>query len=211
MVSRCRVKICGITSVADAESAVRAGTDAIGLVFYPPSPRHVEPDRAAEIVGSLPPFVTPVGVFVDQPVDEIRALCQRVCLPVAQVHGELSPSGIHQLREDVRVVAGLRLSSAGELSRWRSLGPADAFLFDTHVPGELPGGTGRAFPWEWLETGDRPPVTILAGGLRPDNVAEAITRVRPFAVDVSSGVESQPGKKSLALLEAFLAAVRSVS
>lgn len=206
--SRCRVKICGITRRQDAEAAADAGADAIGLVFYPPSPRHVELEVATEIVGSLPPFVVPVGVFVDRPTEEILTTCREAGLVLAQVHGALDPSQIRSLRRHIGVVAALRLAKPADLARWRELGSPDAVLFDAHVPGGLPGGTGTAFPWEWLATEDRPKRTILAGGLCPENVAQAIAKVRPFAVDVSSGVETAPGEKSIERIEAFLAAVR---
>lgn len=207
--TRCRVKICGITHREDAEAAVEAGADALGFVFYAPSPRNVEVEAAARLVAALPPFVTPVGVFVDRPGEEIREICRRTGCSVAQIHGAITPELIVNLRRELRVIAALRLTGPEDLPRWRRLGAADAFLFDTHVPGALPGGTGRSFPWEWLSTEDRPARTILAGGLQPENVAEAIARARPFAVDVSSGVEATPGRKSLERIQAFLTAVRS--
>ncbi|MEQ8765417.1 MAG: phosphoribosylanthranilate isomerase, partial [Planctomycetota bacterium] len=176
---------------------------------YPPSPRHVEVEMARAIVESLPPFVTPVGVFVDPAPEDIRTICRAARIPVAQIHGAVDADLVAELRQTLKVVVGLRLSCAEDLNHWQALRAADAFLFDTNLPGGLPGGTGQTFPWEWLASESRPERMILAGGLSPENVGEAIRQVQPWGVDVSSGVEETPGVKSAAKIRAFLAAARA--
>jgi phosphoribosylanthranilate isomerase len=200
-----RVKICGITSEADAQAAVTAGADALGFVFYEQSPRHVTPARAAEIMAALPPFVTRVGVFVNPTVDLVRAAVG-AGIQVLQLHGEESPDFCRQ--QTVPVIKGFRLRDELSLLTCRDY-QGLPWLLDSYVAGQ-PGGTGAVFNWDLaLKAKASNPLILLAGGLTPDNVAEAIRRVRPYAVDVSSGVETAPGKKDGARMRAFVAAARA--
>jgi indole-3-glycerol phosphate synthase/phosphoribosylanthranilate isomerase len=207
---RVAVKICGITSVEDAVMAVAAGADAVGLVFWPGSPRAVDVATARAIAAALPPFVLRVGVFVDAPPEEMRRVADEVGLDMVQLHGSEPPEAVSRAPrravKAVRVGPGFRPEEA-----LRYDGAAAALLLDTRVDGDgRPGGTGRTFDWSLVR-----PVregtssfVILAGGLTPENVGEAIAAVRPDAVDVSSGVESAPGKKDPAKVRAFIEAVR---
>lgn len=203
--SAVRSKICGITRVEDALAAVAAGADAIGLVFYAPSLRAVSLGRAQEILRALPPFVTTVGLFVDAARDEVEALLEALPLDLLQFHGDETPADCEGFgrpyMKALRVRPGLDLHAQARL-----YAGAQALLLDTFVPG-VPGGTGEAFDWDLVPHDLAKPV-VLAGGLTPDNVGEAIRRVRPFAVDVSGGVEQARGVKDAAMIEAFIRAVR---
>jgi phosphoribosylanthranilate isomerase len=204
---RTRVKICGITRVEDALAAARAGADAIGLVFYAPSPRAVTAAQAREIVRALPPFVTPVGLFVDAAIEDVRAVLEAVPLSLLQFHGNETP-------EDCRAcgkpyIKAIRLREGDDLAaRARSYDDAAAILADAYLEG-VPGGTGRTLDWSRLPSRLARPL-ILAGGLAPDNVAAAVARVWPFAVDVSGGVEAAPGVKDAAKIAAFMRGVNGV-
>ena len=190
--ARTRVKICGITSPADAEAAVAAGADAIGLVFYPPSPCRVDINTAAEIAGRVAPFVSCVGVFVDAGQDHIRRVLDRVALDTLQFHGQESEQSCSLY--DKPYIKAVRMSETVDLSdEARACPGAGALLLDTYVKGN-PGGTGRCFDWGRIPA-QRAKRIILAGGLNVSNVRQAVARVRPYAVDVSGGVESRPGKK----------------
>src|ERR671937_2100714 len=184
------VKICGITRIEDAEAAVDAGANAIGLVFWPNSPRFVDPYRARAIVAALPPFVTAVGLFVNQPAEYINAVASLARLGAIQLHGDERPDSIARLHRPV--VKAVSLSSDPDPARhW----PASVtLLIDAHDP-ERRGGTGRTIDWRAAAAIAGRRRTILAGGLTPENVAEAVARVRPFGIDVSSGVEKAPGVK----------------
>jgi phosphoribosylanthranilate isomerase len=203
---RTRVKICGITSVADGLAAARQGADAIGLIFHPPSPRRVTLGRAAEIAAGLPPFVARVAVFVNpspEHVAEVVAACRPSLL---QFHGEETPVfcrsfGIPYLRA-VRVRSGVDL-----LESLAAYEDAAGWLLDAYRD-DLYGGTGEAFDWNLIPQRLARPV-ILSGGLDAQNVGEAVRRVRPWAVDVSSGVESAKGVKDERLIAAFIAGVRN--
>lgn len=200
-----RSKICGITRVEDALAAVEAGADAIGLVFYPPSPRAVSLDQARAILRALPPFVTTVGLFVDATRCELSELLEVLPLDLLQFHGDESPAeceGYHRpYMKALRVRPELDLQAQARL-----YAGAQALLLDAYVPG-IPGGTGESFDWDLVPQSLSKPV-VLAGGLTPDNVAEAIRRVRPYAVDVSGGVEQSKGIKDADKVEAFIRAVR---
>jgi phosphoribosylanthranilate isomerase len=210
--SRIRVKICGVTTIDDVHSAADAGADAIGLNFHAPSPRFVDPRAAAPLIRALPPFLSPVGVFVEQPVRQICALAYQLGLQAVQWVGREPPL------EDTYpfgLISAFRVQQANDLDfirayvdRMRASGRAPAgVLIDAHVPGQY-GGTGRSAPWELL-AGYVPGVPlILAGGLTPENVAEAIRIVRPYGVDVASGVESSPGRKDPKKVRQFVEAVR---
>lgn len=198
-----RVKICGITSIEDALAAVDSGADALGFVFYDRSPRKVAPEAAAEIVAALPPFVTKVGVFVDSPlemIDEIVSFCK---LDSVQLHGQESPEFCRALFP--RVVKAFRVNGYGtvdEVGKYR----AAAYLLDAYHPA-IVGGTGETFDWEIARTIGATRRVILAGGLNAANVRQAIATVKPYGVDVSTGVESSPGKKDAELVRAFIKAV----
>lgn len=202
---RTRVKVCGITSVEDALSAIEAGVDALGFVFYPPSPRFIEPRKARSIVLSLPPFVVPVGVFVNEPPHKVIDIANETGLFVVQLHGDEPPDYIEKL-PPLKIIKTIRVSEASELKSAQSY-DVSAILLDTRVEG-LWGGTGKPFDWSLASQSSKQ--TILAGGLNPENVATAIRIARPHAVDVSTGVEVRPGKKSPELIRAFLSAVRSI-
>ncbi len=200
-----RVKICGITSVEDAQAAVRAGADALGFVFVPGTPRHISADAAANIIAGLPPFVVPVGVFLDQSAEEIVAAVSRCRLQVVHLHGSEPPELSRRI--PAPGIKARRIRGREDLAplAWY---PARAFLLDAYVEGK-PGGTGTAFPWELaVGAASRAPI-VLAGGLTPENVAEAVRRIRPYGVDVSSGVERAPGRKDHRKMEEFIAHVRS--
>ena len=198
---RTRVKICGITRVEDALAAAAAGVDAIGLVFAEASPRCVSADRARAIAAALPPFVTVVGLFVDAPAARIREVLGQLPLDLLQFHGRESPEECRQFGRPyiraVRMVPGVDL--AAEARRYAQ---AAGLLLDAYDP-QLAGGTGATFDWARVPPDIGKPV-ILAGGLTPENVARAIQAVRPYAVDVSSGVEQGKGIKDAAKIAAFI-------
>jgi phosphoribosylanthranilate isomerase len=205
-----RVKICGITSAEDGLTAARAGADAIGLVFWPRSPRHVGLDQARAISRAVPPFVLRVGVFVDAGADEIARAAGAARLDVAQLHGSEPPEAFDALC--VRGIKALRVGPGFDpADAVRYEGKAAGLLLDTHAK-SAPGGTGETFDWT-LARELRPRVSylVLAGGLTPENVGRAIAEVRPDAVDVSSGVESAPGRKDADKVRAFIEAVRSAA
>lgn len=204
------VKICGITNLADARLAAGAGTDLIGFIFYPPSPRNVSEEQVREIVrgirsgagvsGSDAQFV---GVFVDQPVQEVARIMDFCSLDYAQLHGKESPQESAALTGmGYCAIKAFRVRDAASLARIGDY-QAAAYLLDTYVPGAA-GGTGRRFDWTLaLEAQSQGPI-ILAGGLNPDNVGEGVRTVRPWGVDVSSGVEAQPGRKDPEKVRRFI-------
>ena len=200
-----RVKICGITHLEDAEHAVELGAAALGFNFYPPSPRYVAPSAAVEIIRQLPPFVMPVGVFADETLAEhVATVAREAGVAAVQLHGPGLPTmngPLGGFPVILAVAVGKDFRPEG-LSRFR----ASAFLLDTVDPNLL-GGTGKTFDWSLAREAKHFGTLILAGGLTPENVAQAIREVRPYAVDVASGVESAPGVKDAAKLRAFFAAV----
>jgi phosphoribosylanthranilate isomerase len=208
--STTRIKICGLTSVEDAERAVSAGADAMGLVFYPKSPRYIEPDRAAVIARSVGPFVTTVGLFVDATHAEIESVLSKVPLQLLQFHGSESPcfcaSFGRPFIKAIRMAEGIDVPA---IEKAYADSGALGLLLDSYSPA-APGGTGEVFAWERIPEVRRLPL-ILAGGLMPENVAAAVRQVRPYAVDVSSGVETAPGRKDSARIAAFVRAARSAS
>ena len=203
--SRTRVKICGITREQDLADAVRCGADALGLVFYPPSPRYLDDDRAALLARRAPPFVTLVGLFVNEDAAVVRRIISSVPLQLLQFHGEEDAAYCAQFGlpyiKAARVRPGLDL-----LEYAASFPDARGLLLDAHVDGY--GGGGRTFDWGLIPQGLPQPV-ILSGGLHAGNVAAAIEAVRPWAVDVSSGVELAGGVKDVQKIAEFVAGVRS--
>jgi len=199
-----RVKICGITSTEDAAMAVEAGADALGFVFVPGTPRCVHPEAAERIVGALPPFVTPVGVFVDQPLEDVLRIAARCNLQAVQLHGDEPEE--YSRRIPLRVIKALRVRNAESL-RILPTYPAHAFLLDAFVEGQA-GGTGISISWDLAVRAKVHAPIILSGGLRPDTVGLAVLRVRPYGVDASSGVEVRPGRKDHQKVREFIAAVR---
>jgi len=216
--TRTRIKICGITRVPDGVAAADAGADAIGLVFWSGTPRFVEIGRAREIADAIPPFVTKVGLFVDPSASDVEAVLDAVPLDVVQFHGTEPPdlcraSGRPYLK-------AIHMKDGVDLIEYAALyEDASGFVFDSYWPGDLPGGTGRAFDWSRLSKAVQaklPAPVILSGGLDPGNVGEAIRAVRPWAVDVSSGVEergpdgkARRGLKDAARIAAFIEGVRN--
>ncbi|MCY7263999.1 MULTISPECIES: phosphoribosylanthranilate isomerase [Pseudomonas] len=203
--SAVRSKICGITRIEDALAAVAAGADAIGLVFYAKSPRAVSVQQARAIIAALPPFVTTVGLFVNASRCELGEILDAVPLDLLQFHGDESAAdceGYHR-----PYIKALRVKAGDDVAAACLAYPrASGILLDTYVEG-VPGGTGEAFDWSLVPQGLSKPI-ILAGGLSAQNVAEAIARVRPYAVDVSGGVEQSKGIKDPAKIQAFMQAVR---
>jgi phosphoribosylanthranilate isomerase len=199
-----RVKICGITSAEDALAAVEAGADALGFVFVPGTPRLVHPETAERIVADLPPFVTAVGVFVDQPLEEVLRIAARCNLQAVQLHGD-EPEAFSR-RIPLKVIKAVRVREAPDL-RPIATYPAHAFLLDAFVEG-LAGGTGTPISWDLAVQAKGHAPIILSGGLRPETVGLAVRRVRPYGVDVSSGVEMRPGRKDHQKVREFIAAVR---
>jgi len=200
------VKICGITRLEDAEAAVAAGASAIGFIFWPKSPRFIDPHRARAIAARLPAFVTPVGVFVDQPLDYVNGVASLVRLGAVQLHGDETPQFASQL--SAPIMKALPLSTIGErdLAVW----PDETMvLLDVHDPVKR-GGTGRTIDWDAAAAISARRRIVLAGGLTPENVADAVARVRPFGIDVSSGVEVSPGVKDHRRVRALFEALHGI-
>jgi phosphoribosylanthranilate isomerase len=198
-----RVKICGITTAEDAAAAVEAGADALGFVFAPGSPRLVRPEAVERIARDLPPFVTAVGVFADQPLEEILRIVGRCALQAVQLHGD-EPETFGR-RIPIRVIKAIRVRDARDLAPIGTY-PAHAFLLDAFVEGKA-GGTGTTISWDLAREAKGTVPIILSGGLRPETVAQAVRTVRPYGVDVSSGVEVSPGQKDHKKVREFIAAV----
>ncbi len=191
-----RVKICGITSVEDAKAAIKCGAWALGFIFYKKSPRYIGPYKAKKIIDALPPFVTPVGVFVDQKEGAVKEILKFCGIRTAQFHGNETPAYCKRFAKDYTVIKAFRVGATLDENVLKSY-EVHAFLLDTFVEGE-PGGTGKTFNWDLARHAKSLNVPIiLSGGLHYNNVIEAISAVGPYAVDVSSGVEvdNQPGKK----------------
>ena len=203
-----KIKICGITNPADALAAAAAGADALGFMFYEPSPRWVPPETAARITRQLPPFIARVGVFVDASEDFIRRAIAECGLDALQFHGSEPPEFCRRFhRAAIKAIRVRDLDSLAVLPSYDT----SAWLLDSYVPGQS-GGTGRRFNWELAGEAKKLGCPILlAGGLAPENIAEAVRAVRPYGVDVSSGVESAPGRKDPAKLRAFIQAARSAA
>ena len=199
---RTRIKICGVTDPDDLQLAVSLGVDAIGFNMFAPSPRYVEVETARVLVEALPPFVSAVGLFVNEAADVVAEICSELPFDILQFHGDEDNKFCRQFGKPFIKV--LRISSIDDFAKVDDFPDADGFLFDAHVEG-LYGGTGQQIDGALLEA--LPDNSILAGGLNAENVAAAITRFKPFAVDVSSGVEASPGRKDVDKMAGFFNAV----
>lgn len=202
-----KIKICGITNLEDALYATECGADSLGFNFYKKSPRSIEPRKAAEIIAQLPPFVMPVGVFVNEHEDTIREIHQSTCIQAVQLHGDESPEFCQ--RFGGRVIKAFQIrdkESLKTMAHYR----VGAFLLDSYRKG-VRGGTGTAFDWHLAVVAKTFGKIILAGGLTPENAAEAVKLVQPYAVDIASGVEREPGLKDHAKVKKFIAEVRRAS
>ncbi len=199
--TRTRIKICGITRLEDAQAAIDAGADALGFVFYPPSPRAVTVEQAADIIRQLPPLISTVGLFVNASAAEVAHIADQAKLDVLQFHGDESPefcaSFSRPYFKALRMKPGLDV--AEQANRYPD---ARAILLDAYRPG-VPGGTGEAFDWELIPQ-DFPGYLILAGGLTPANIRNAVAQVKPYAVDVSGGVEAEKGVKDSQKIDLFI-------
>ena len=207
MRARTRIKICGMTDLAEVRHAVAAGVDALGFIFAKASPRYIDPERARGIISTLPPFVAAVGVFVNEEAERVAEIAQYCRLSVIQLHGAESPGYCRRLQTRVvkafQVHAGL---TAMDLQPYEEV--VSGFLLDTYDKKQA-GGTGKTFDWSLLRKLQPGKPVILAGGLGPANVARAIAEVRPFAVDVNSAIETEPGRKDPVLISRLVEAVAS--
>lgn len=199
-----KIKVCGMTRLDDALMAVDCGADAVGFIFYKKSPRHVNETTVKKIVAHLPPFVNRVGVFVNETAERINRLIEVCRLDTVQLHGDESPAFCNKIK--ISVVKAFRMKNAdtlASLSKYR----VNGFLLDAFDEAQF-GGTGQTFNWQWARGARKYGPVILAGGLTPANVADAVRRVQPYGVDVCSGVEKSPGKKDPKKIKAFFKAVR---
>lgn len=201
-----KIKICGITNLDDALAAVEFGADALGFVFVPNTPRYIKPEDAANITAALPPFVTVVGVFGNDKRERIEGIVNQCKLGVVQLHGSESPDFCTSLNR--KVIKAFRVKDENSLVDLPKY-TVSAYLLDTYVKGQM-GGTGAVFNWELACAAQQYGRIILAGGLTPENVTKAVQQVRPYGVDVSSGVEAKPGRKSHDKLRDFIKAVRNL-
>jgi phosphoribosylanthranilate isomerase len=202
-----RVKICGITNAADALAAVEAGANLLGFNFYEKSARYLTESAAAKIRAQLPENVESVGIFVNASAADIAALCNSLKLHAAQLHGDEPPEAVAELARSVPVIKAFRVEPEFSLKTLDEYGDAFAFLFDAATAGQY-GGTGRATDWDVARRAAKDHRIILAGGLKVENVAAAVRIVRPYGIDVASGVESKPGKKDHGRLREFIQEVR---
>jgi len=202
------VKICGITNIDDAQAAVDAGADALGFVFYPPSPRYVTPEQAGQIIQGLPPFVTTVGLFVDVALDTVNDMATHCGLDRVQLHGCETPEFCRQVTRPV--IKAIRIRNAQSLTPVPDY-KVSAYLLDAYVEGALPGGTGASFAWELAAQAKPYGPVILAGGLTPENIAAAVAQICPYGVDVSTGVERTPGIKDHHKVRQFIARAKAAA
>jgi len=208
---RTRIKMCGLTRLKDVTAGIEAGLDALGFVFYKKSPRNIEPDFVRDIIKKMPPFIDCVGVFVNRELDEVAEIVKYCGLSHAQLHGTESPKfceRIERFASPCRVIKAFRV---GDDSKREEFSPYNevthGFLLDTYVKGNA-GGTGETFNWEIIQQLHLQRPLILAGGLTLDNIDAALSSVRPFAVDVNSGVESEPGIKDYQKIQEFVRKIR---
>jgi phosphoribosylanthranilate isomerase len=207
---RTRVKMCGTTRLEDALFAVKQGIDALGFIFFEKSPRNIDRDRAGQIIAELPPFVDRVGVFVNAPIEKVLTGA-KTGLSALQLHGTESVEYCQEVKKQVPHCALIKAFRVGDDSRAKEFATyndvVDAFLLDTYVKG-AEGGTGEVFDWSIIDTLGLQRPFLLAGGLTPDNVKEALHSVRPYGIDINSGVESSPGIKDHSKLASLLDLVR---
>ncbi len=201
-----KVKICGITNVDDAMAAVDFGADALGFVFVKKSPRYIHPKKAVLIIDKLPPFIQTVGVFANETIEHIEAAISMARIDMVQLHGDEPPDMCKLTRRVIKAIRVKSLESLAPLRKYRR--HVSGFLLDTYTPDKL-GGTGMIFNWDIAAEAKQFGPIVLAGGLTPDNVAEAVRHVKPYGVDVSSGVELEKGKKDLRKLELFIERAKS--
>src|SRR3990170_223027 len=204
-VNMVRIKICGITNIKDALLSVELGATALGFVFYKGSKRYIKPDNAQSIISKLPPFVTTVGVFANQELDEINKIKEKAGFDIVQLHGDESPDFCMKVKG--KAIKAIRVKENIDPKEVESY-PTQAILFDNYST-EAFGGSGETFGWEILKDLNTSKKIILSGGLTPENVARAIRIVNPYAVDISTGVEENPGKKNPDKLKRFIKAVRN--
>lgn len=202
-----RVKICGITSAADAQAAIDAGANLLGFNFYPKSPRHIAEDQAAEIRARLPKRVKAVGIFVNRLPADVITLRRSLELDAVQLHGDETPETVAEIASVVQVIKAFRVEPEFPLTTLEQYTQAFAFLFDAAHTDQY-GGTGRTTDWDVARRASLKHRIILAGGLKVENVAAAVRIVRPYGIDVASGVEASPGKKDHGLLREFIQEVR---
>lgn len=200
-----KVKICGNTTLEDAQKAVQFGADALGFVFFKKSPRFISPGEVNRIIKKIPPFVSCIGVFVDRNKKEVKEIANECRLDGLQFHGNESVEYCREFIKQYKIIKAIKIKDENSLKNIVPYENMDAILLDTYRK-DLPGGTGKKFNWELViktkENYDIP--LILAGGLTPDNIETAIEKVNPYAVDVANGVEKEPGKKDYKLMEAFI-------
>ncbi len=209
-----KIKICGITCAQDATWAVNLGADFIGLNFFKDSPRKVSPQNAMEIIQQLPPFVSAAGVFVNEEQKELVKIARKLGLKMIQLHGDESPDYCRQLKEalpEAKIIKAFRIQDEASLAPMSSFSEAaDYFLLDAYVP-EIPGGTGVTFNWELaVKAKELGKLVFLSGGLNPENIQEAIEKVKPFAVDVCSGIERSPKRKDYDKMKDFITKAKQV-
>ena len=198
-----KVKICGMMDLRDALKAAELGADMVGFVFFEKSPRRMDPDTARVIIEDLPNELLKVGLFLDQPVGEVRETAKKCHLDIIQLHGGESDAYCGELKKYFKIIKSFRVKDEESLGNAEHYENADYYLFDKYVKG-TPGGTGKTFDWSLLAGKSFSKPFFLAGGLNPGNVAEAIKKVAPYAVDIASGVEKSPGKKEYKLLKEFI-------
>jgi len=203
-----KIKICGITNKIDALAAAGLGVDMLGFVFYKKSKRYAAPAVAEDIINELPPFIGRVGVFVDEKREDVIRTAEDAGLDMLQFHGAETPEYCKSFMPDYKVIKAFRLNTKDDLKKVNGY-DTDYYLFDTYR-GDCPGGTGERFDWSILKDFEILKPVILSGGLDADNVGRAIREVAPFGVDVSSGIESTPGKKDIRLLKKFVENSRKV-
>ena len=206
--AKVKVKICGITNWTDARRAVEAGVQFLGFNFYRPSPRYIQPAAARRIIRRLPDSIAAVGVFVNEPEANMLALARRVGLDYLQLHGDEPPEQVARLKRKIPVIKAIRVRDSFRRKQLNSFGRASAILLDG-FDARSHGGTGKTFNWNLARGSASSRRIFLAGGLTPENVAEAIRVARPYAVDVCSGIEARPGRKDPARIVALMWAVKA--
>jgi phosphoribosylanthranilate isomerase len=203
-----KVKICGITNLDDAMAAADFGADALGFVFFKKSPRYISPANAKKIIKRLPPFISTVGVFVNENKNTIEKVVLQAGINIIQLHGDEPPKACNLSRPAIKVIRVKSIDSLEIISKYKD--KVSAFLLDTYTP-EVFGGTGQIFNWDIAAEAKKFGKVILAGGLTPENIEKAVRLVHPYAVDVSSGVEAEKGKKNHKKMELFIERAKSVS